>query len=52
MNFSVIKNIIVDMILEYSLSHYAIMKTKKVSVLVLYGKKGCVAVFQIIIKTL
>lgn len=50
MYFSVI-NIIVDMILEYSLSHYAIMNTQKALVLVLYGKKGCVVVFKIIIKT-
>lgn len=49
MYFSMI-NIIVDMILEYSLSHYAIMKTKKALVLVLYVKKGCVVVFQIIIR--
>lgn len=49
MYFSVI-NIIVDMILEYSLSHYTIMNTKKALVLVLYGKKGCVVVFEIIIK--
>lgn len=48
MNFSVI-NIIVDMILEYSSSYYAIMKTKNDLVLVLYSKKGCVVVFQIII---
>lgn len=48
MNFSVI-NIIVDMILEYSSSYYAIMKTKNDLVLVLYGKKGCFVVFQIII---
>lgn len=39
------------MILEYSLSHYAIMKTKKALVFVLNGKKDCVVVFQIIIKT-
>lgn len=42
---------IYDMILEYSLSHYAIMNTNKALNLVLYGKKGCVVVFQIIIKT-
>lgn len=50
MNFSVINNIIFDMIFEYSLSHYAIMKTNKALILVLYDKKGCIVVFQTIIQ--